>query len=177
MSTQKIILGIVIGLLAVAGVVGGIFAVRTTVRYLTHGRQPAGQPINLSVVNVTQDRVTATWTTNEEVLSLVQYGTTPSALNQTQSELSSTTNHRLIINQLEPDTKYFFKVQVGQEVFDDDGKPYTFTTETSSQVEFSEESFRQAFGSSDPEFDLNKDGIVNTHDFSLYLQQQGSKSE
>jgi hypothetical protein len=177
MNKQKILLGLVIFLLAAAGVVGGIVAVRQTVRYLSHGNQPAGQPLNLSTDAATPDRVTISWTTQDEVLSLIQYGTSSTQLNQTQSELSSTTSHRLVLNQLQPDTKYFYKIQVGQQIFDDQGQPYSFTTAPSPEktpIEFSEQTFRDAFGSSDPDLDINGDGIVNTFDYSLYLQQQSS---
>jgi chitodextrinase len=127
-----------------------------------------------------ESQATISWTTNEEVISLVQYGETPAVLNQTQTELSTSKNHQITLNELAPNTTYFYKIQVGSEVYDNNGQPWSFKTKVGTALQptnspapsvFTEENFRQAFGSSTAEYDFNQDGVVGVLDFKLCLQQ------
>jgi hypothetical protein len=161
-------------MLLIGGVVIGILAVRQVTTYFSHAQTGTGNPQNISSRSVTGDQAIISWTTADEVISLVLYGTNPAALDQTQTELSSAKTHRITLSNLKPQTTYYYKVQVGQEIFDDSGNPWSFQTlaGADSPPRLSEAEFRQAYGTKDLKLDLNKDGVVNGFDYQLYLQQK-----
>jgi len=157
----------------IGGVVTGIFAVQQMTNYLSRASTDVGKPENVLSRVVGSDQAVISWTTSQEVISLVLYGTNPTSLNQTQTELSSVKTHRVSLNNLEPGRGYFYKIQVGQEVFDNEGQPWQFNTQKEDMpARLSEKEFRSAYGTSDLRFDLNKDGIVNGFDYQLYLKQK-----
>ncbi len=54
------------------------------------------------------------WTTNVPSSSVVKYGTDPNALTQTAQASWTSGTHRVTINNLQPNTKYYFQVQSAQ---------------------------------------------------------------
>src|SRR5437763_16108227 len=60
------------------------------------------------------------WTTNEGSSSVLHYGTDQNNMNQTaqqdyqKSQSSQGANHRVRVNNLQPGTNYYFKVDSGQ---------------------------------------------------------------
>jgi phosphodiesterase/alkaline phosphatase D-like protein len=54
------------------------------------------------------------WTTNVPSSSTVKYGTQPNHLNETAQAAWGQQTHRVTINNLQPNTKYFFQVQTAQ---------------------------------------------------------------
>ena len=171
---RKIIINTIIVVLLIGGIVTGILAVRQVTNYFSQAQTGTGKPESVASRSVTGDQAVISWTTGEEVISLVLYGTNPASLDQTQTELSSAKTHRITLSNLKPNTMYYFKVQVGQEVFDQGGQPWSFQTLAAADAppRLSEAEFRQAYGTTDLRFDLNKDGVVNGFDYQLYLKQK-----
>ncbi len=170
---RKILINLLIVALLIGGVVTGIFAIRQATNYFSRAQQGVGQPGGVSARVVSQEQVVISWTTQEEVISLILYGTGPTSLDKTQTELSSAKTHRVTLSGLKPDTTYYYKIQVGQEIFDQAGQPWQFATlPEDAAPKLSKEEFRAVYGTADLRFDYNKDGIVNGFDYQLYTEKQ-----
>lgn len=66
---------------------------------------------NITVSDMTDNTVTIDWTTNEQTISLVQYGTTTSYGSTANSSSSGTTTHSAVLINLVPDTAYHFRIK------------------------------------------------------------------
>ena len=130
-----------------------------------------------------------TWISNKESISKVEYGTTAASLVLMSAESSAMTTHNVSLTSLRPSTTYYFRIKVGDEVFDNGGIPYTFKTKadatllvsvtpTMPVVKTSDESIPKTATAveCDPKNDYNKDGIVNTMDLNLCKKDGGSVS-
>lgn len=169
---RKILINLLVVALLVGGIVTGIFAIRQATSYLSQAQTGLGQPDGVSSRVVSHDQAVISWTTQEEVISLILYGTGPTSLDKTQTELSSAKTHRITLTNLDPDTTYYYKIQVGQEIFDESGQPWTFSTpEMNETPKLSKDEFKKAYGTTDLRFDMNKDGAVNGVDYQLYLDE------
>ena len=140
----------------------------------------------------------------------VEYGTTPGSFLLRATETSPTTNHNVSLSPLLPETIYYFRIRVGEEIYDDNGAPYSFTTKEavakmpspgvspalplvsptvvisrptatptqnlspviSPTEKYTLDDFKKAFGTSNAEFDINKDGVVNSADWILYQERE-----
>jgi hypothetical protein len=154
--------------------------------YLTKASSPHdAQKIQASAITSTDAKIT--WESAVENQGLVRYSTDPSAFTQTDSsallfsvEAKPATNHEVKLTMLKPGQTYYYKVIVGEKVYDNANLPYTFNTLTSdaalgpnSLPTLDKNIFKQKFGTSDPLYDLNNDGVVNSKDYLLYLQRTG----
>ena len=144
------------------------------------GAQTTNKPENVQVTNITEQTATITWTTQKATQGLVSYGISPTNLTLIQPESAPAINHQVNLAGLLPGSNYFFVIKVGDETFDNNGQPYTFTTKPrevtptpspTPAVSLTEEGLEAAMGTSNPTYDLNKDGIVNTLDLLLFRQQ------
>jgi phosphodiesterase/alkaline phosphatase D-like protein len=170
---KQLVVNVLIVFLLVGGVIGGIFAVQQATNYLSRAQEDVGQPKNLSTRVLSADQAIVSWSTDEEVISLVLYGTGPTSLVEAQTELSSAKTHMVTLTNLKAETNYYFKIQVGQQVFDENGQPWQFSTSSAdSPGKLSEKECRNAYGTNDSRFDMNKDGVVNGFDCKLYLEQR-----
>ena len=127
-----------------------------------------------------------TWISNKESISKVEYGTTAASLVLMSAESSAMTNHNISLTSLRPSTTYYFRIRVGEEIFDNGGIPYTFKTKadtsllvvsvtpTVSVVKSSDDTTKTV--ECDPKIDYNKDGIVNSIDLGLCKKEGGSVS-
>ncbi len=156
------------------------------------------QPKNIRLEEVNPTTATISWTTKEPAYGFVSYGETMS-LGSTVQTGEKATVHTATLPNLSAGTTYYYKVGVGEEVFDNEGVPYSFTTpkETASKktaeptteeelpkssfeesattpesvTTKTEEDYRQAIGKGDPEYDLNGDGVVNSLDILLFRKE------
>jgi len=149
------------------------------------GAQKSDRPENVQIKNITNQTATLTWTTSKASQGFISYGISPTNLSLIQSENAPTTNHQVNLTGLLPETNYFFVINVGEKTFDNNGQPYTFKTQPKETKEkplapsptptvsasLSEEKLKATMGTSNPLYDLNKDGIVNTLDLLLFRQQ------
>lgn len=136
-------------------------------------------PENVSVWQISADGATISWITTGPVQGEVNYGLKPDALQFFKQEDKSTLNHVVKLEGLLPATKYFFVIKVGEQTFDENGQPYSFTTRpkqptsaaSPTPAPLSEEGLIKAIGTNDLQYDLNQDGVVNTLDLELLRQK------
>ncbi len=178
MDKRKIflIIGILILLISVPA---AVFILRQQTIFRL-GAQVQNKPESVNVSNITEQTATITWTTQKAVQSLVSYGLSPTNLTLIQPEAAPAINHQINLTGLLPGSNYFFVIKAGDKTFDNNGQPYTFTTKPKEVLptpsptptaSLTEEGLEAAMGTSNPVYDLNKDGIVNTLDLLLFRQQ------
>lgn len=218
MKNKKTIIVIVALVLAVGLIVGLVLGM-DKVKNLFGQASGQQQPQGVRVTNVTANAATIVWQTAIPVISQIEYGTTPGSFLLRSAETNQTANHNLTLSPLLPETIYYFRIRVGDQIYDNNGAPYSFTTKAAAEVispsptpssllptttpseepavisptpkttpqpsptvtgqttspdkedKYTLGDFVEKFGTSDPEFDINKDGVVNSQDWSLYQQQ------
>jgi len=209
MKNKKTILmagGGILAIVVVGIVVWQMGAIRTFFGEATGGAKPQG----VRVANISANSAAISWQTTEPVVGQVEYGTTPGSFLLRATETSPTTNHNVSLSPLLPETIYYFRIRVGEEIYDDNGAPYSFTTKEavakmpspgvspalplvsptvvisrptatptqnlspviSPTEKYTLDDFKKAFGTSNAEFDINKDGVVNSADWALYQEQE-----
>jgi len=198
--------GGILAIVVVGIVVWQMGAIRTFFGEATGGAKPQG----VRVANISANSATISWQTAEPVVGQVEYGTTPGSFLLRATETSPTTNHNISLSPLLPETIYYFRIRVGEEIYDDNGAPYSFTTKEavakmpspgvsptlplvsptvvisrptvtptqnlspviSPTEKYTLDDFQKVFGTSNAEFDINKDGVVNSADWILYQEQE-----
>jgi hypothetical protein len=85
-------------------------------------------PRDVVVGNITNTTVKVNWTTGKENQGVIEYGTSPTALNFYAPETKSTDTHAVDLTLLSPNTTYYFQVRIGDKKYDNAGVPWTFTT-------------------------------------------------
>ncbi|GIW62789.1 MAG: hypothetical protein KatS3mg090_0615 [Patescibacteria group bacterium] len=125
----KKIVRIVIGIIAVLIALGVVFFV------YTGGFTQAGdqKPTDVVIANITEGSAQITWKTAVAVQAVVEYGTTPTALNFFAPETEKTTDHKVDLTLLSPETTYYFQIRVGDTIYDNAGVPWSFTTRSKTQ--------------------------------------------
>lgn len=117
----KKILAIIIGIAIFIGLVVGYFAIFGT-------RAADFEPRDVIISNIEKNSVRATWATGVDTQGVVEYGTTPTALNFFAPEATKTKTHTIDLTLLSPNTTYYFDIRVGETKYDNGGVPWTFTT-------------------------------------------------
>ncbi|MEK7177266.1 MAG: fibronectin type III domain-containing protein [Patescibacteria group bacterium] len=117
----KKVAAIVVGIAVFALLVFGYFAIFGT-------RAADFEPRDVIVSNIEKNSVRATWATGVDSQGVVEYGTTPTALNFFAPEATKTKTHSIDLTLLSPNTTYYFDVRVGDTKYDNGGVPWTFTT-------------------------------------------------
>ncbi len=90
------------------------------------------EPRDVIIGTVTQNSANISWSTGVVTQGVVEYGTSPTALNFFAPDQAATQNHSIDLTLLSPTTTYYFQIRVGQNKFDNGGVPWTFTTKGSS---------------------------------------------
>jgi len=85
-------------------------------------------PQNVVISDQTQNSAKIVWTTDTDVLSMVEYGTSPNSLTFKAPETEKTKNHSVELTLLSPNTTYYYQISVDSKKFDNGGIPWTFTT-------------------------------------------------
>ena len=117
----KKVSAIVIGIVIFVVLVFGYFTIFGT-------RAADFEPRDVIVSNIEKNSVRATWATGVDSQGVVEYGTTPTALNFFAPEATKTKTHSIDLTLLSPNTTYYFDVRVGDTKYDNGGVPWTFTT-------------------------------------------------
>ncbi len=86
------------------------------------------EPRDVVVSNIEKNSVRASWATGVDTQGVVEYGTTPTALNFFAPEATKGKTHTLDLTLLSPNTTYYFDIRVGDKKYDNGGVPWTFTT-------------------------------------------------
>lgn len=171
---KKLFLIIVIIILLLGIPVGVVVVVRPTSFPLK-----ATTPVTVEDVMVsglTFSSATITWTTSVPAIGEINYGLTP-PVTFSQKEKAAVTNHLVILTELKEGAKYYFVIKIGDQLFDQNGQPYTFATKAKTAPTplptspSDEEALYQAMEVYDPLYDLNHDGVVNTLDLELFRRR------
>lgn len=86
------------------------------------------EPTDVVVSNIEKNSVRLSWATGVDTQAVVEYGTSPTALNFFSPEATKEKSHSLELNLLSPSTTYYFDIRIGDKKFDNGGVPWTFTT-------------------------------------------------
>lgn len=86
------------------------------------------EPRDVIVSEIGQNTAKVTWSTGEEAQAVIEYGTTPTALNFFSPEAQAVKSHSVDLTLLTPATTYYFQIRIGENKFDNGGVPWTFTT-------------------------------------------------
>jgi len=116
-KTAAIIIGIVIFI----GLVVGYFTIFGT-------RAADYEPRDVIISNIEKNSVRTSWATGVDTQGVVEYGTTPTALNFFAPEATKDKTHSLDLTLLSPNTTYYFDIRIGDKKYDNGGVPWTFTT-------------------------------------------------
>jgi len=94
------------------------------------------EPRDVVISDVTQNSTKVSWSTGIETQGVIEYGTSPTALNFFAPESSRSKSHEQELTLLSPNTTYYFQIRVGDNKYDNGGVPWTFTTRSteSSQI-------------------------------------------
>jgi len=110
-----IVVAVILGIMALN--MGGVFT-----------RASDMEPRDVVIFDISQNTAKVSWTTGIETQGVIEYGTTPTALNFFAPEATRTKNHLVELTLLSPQTTYYFQIRIGDKKYDNGGVPWTFTT-------------------------------------------------
>ena len=176
LNVKTIVILVILLVVIVLGVIG-IKTVQTFMSGATSDVEPSGVAAISS-----EDGKTATvsWISEKAAISKIEYGTTAASLVLMAVESDSTTNHKISLTSLRPNTTYYYRIRIGEDVFDNSGIPYSFKTKgeiaTVTPIISSTPLVPSvAIGNEcKNNVDYNKDGITNSMDL-LSCRKQGGK--
>lgn len=125
-SIVKKIAAVVVGIMVFAGLVYGYFTIFSS-------RASDTTPSDVIISNIEKNSVKVVWTTGVESQGVIEYGTTPTALNFFAPETAKTKAHSVDLTLLSPNTTYYFDIRVGDSKFDNGGVPWNFTTKSTDE--------------------------------------------
>jgi hypothetical protein len=88
------------------------------------------EPRDVVVSNIEKNSVRLSWATGVDTQGVVEYGTTPTALNFFAPEAAKVKTHSQDLTLLSPNTSYYFDIRIGDQKYDNGGVPWTFTTKS-----------------------------------------------
>jgi len=170
-SIKTIIIIVILLLVGVLGVLG----VNTARTYLSGASADLAPTNVLGKGNDDGKSATITWTTEKEAMGVVEYGTTPASLLLRAPESSQSTNHSIVLTPLKAGTNYYFRIRVGEDVFDNNGIPYSFKTKaalveptqipTMAVLPTVKVASESGVTGCNRTTDYNKDGVINSLDY------------
>lgn len=182
-SIKTIIIIVILLLVGVLGVLG----VNTARTYLSGASADLVPKNVLGKGNEDGKSGTITWTTDKETMGVVEYGTTPASLLLRAPESSQSTSHSVVLSPLKAGTNYYFRIRVGEDVFDNNGIPYSFKTlaavveptQIPTVVLLPTVAVASKSGTTvcDRVTDYNKDGVVNSLDYVFCLKNNPTESK
>ncbi len=179
-SIKTVIVLVILVLVGVLAVLG-VGAVQT---YMSGAA--AGSDAKNVIANPNSDGKSASvaWSTDKSVQGVVEYGTSPASLLLRSLEADPTTDHKVSLSPLKPNTSYYFRIRIGDQVYDNSGIPYSFKTKpgdavpTMAVVPTPSIALIPTTGTTlvsgcDHTTDYNHDGVVNSIDFINCLKNGG----
>jgi hypothetical protein len=97
---------------------------------------PASEPKNVQITNISDSSFTVIYTTDDSVIGTLTYGQEPDQLNSIgldeRDQLSQKVNkynvHSITLNNLTPDTTYYFAINSGSKTIKNNEEPFSVTT-------------------------------------------------
>ena len=86
------------------------------------------EPRDVIISGILQNTAKITWSSGIETQGIVEYGTSPTALNFYAPEVQAVKSHVIDLTLLSPNTTYYFDIRIGEKKYDNGGVPWTFTT-------------------------------------------------
>jgi hypothetical protein len=173
-SLKTIIIGVILLLVGVLGVLG----INTAKTYLSGASADTVPKSILGKSSEDGKSAVVTWISDKATVGVVEYGTTPASLLLRAPESDQSTSHSVNLSPLKAGTNYYFRIRVGEEVYDNDGIPYSFKTVaavvTPTQMPTPTVMLvpTVAAGSCDHTTDYNKDKTVNSLDYIYCLKNK-----
>ena len=96
-------------------------------------RASDSEPRDVVISNILQNTAKIGWATGIDTQGVIEYGTSPTALNFYAPEIQSAKIHSLELTLLSPNTTYYFNVRIGDKKYDNGGVPWTFTTKSTEK--------------------------------------------
>lgn len=184
---------IVLAVLIMVGVLS-VLGVQTAKTYLS-GAASGTEPKNVvGSPNADGKSAVVSWLSDKPSMGVVEYGTTPASLLLRAVETEAVTDHKVTLTPLKSGVNYYFRIRVGEDVFDNNGIPYTFKTNADAastgeevQPEVQPTSApvmdgavtpvpAQSAGVCNRTTDYNGDGVINSLDF-MSCQKGNSSTE
>lgn len=166
-NIKSIIIVVILLLVGVLGVLG-INTARTYMSGASAGNEPKGV---VATPDASGKSAIIKWSSDKATMGIVEYGTTPASLLLRAIESSETMNHQVSISPLKPGVSYYFRIRVGEEIYDNNGIPYSFKTNEGEEVMPSAAPTIAkavptvaAVSTCQPGVDYNNDGKVNSLD-------------
>ena len=92
------------------------------------------KPADVVVANITQNSAKVTWSSAIETQGVIEYGTSPTALNFFAPESQKTKDHSVDLTLLSQNTTYYLDIRIGDKKYDNEGIPWSFTTKSTAQT-------------------------------------------
>ena len=126
-----------------------------------------------------------TWNTEKPVQGVVLYGASPAALLLSAPETESATDHSVKLTSLRADQVYYFRIEVGEEMFDNSGIPWSFKTSgnktlptpTSGSEPTLAVTRAPETGGCNHTTDYNHDGVINSIDYINCVKSGGGEAK
>ncbi len=122
-KTLKTIIIVLILFLTGIGAIFGINAAKTYLSGAAAGEDPQNVKVQADVASVT-----ISWQSEKEIMGVVEYGANQASLMLRAIETQQSTTHRVVLSPLKEATTYYFRIKVGETIYDNDGIPYSFKT-------------------------------------------------
>jgi hypothetical protein len=122
-----------IGLKKIAAILIGLilFVLIVILGFQIFGTRAADvEPRDVVIADISQNSASVSWTTGVETQAVIEYGTSPTALNFFAPEATRTKNHKIELSLLSPATTYYFQIRISDKKYDNGGVPWTFTTKS-----------------------------------------------
>jgi hypothetical protein len=100
-------------------------------------RASSQAPVDVIVTKITTQSASINWTTDEETQGTIEYGTSATQLTFFSPEPIKTQTHSVDLTLLTPGTTHFFVIRIGDQVYDNAGVPWSFTTKADTTKEAS----------------------------------------
>jgi hypothetical protein len=88
-------------------------------------------PRDVVVSDITQNSAKVAWSTGQDTQGVIEYGTSPTALNFFAPEALKSKNHSVDLTLLSPSTTYYFQIRVADQKYDNGGVPWQYVTKSS----------------------------------------------
>jgi len=115
----------------------GIFSLAALLGFrILSSRAALSKAENVTISDVSQNTARISWSTQTGTIGAIKYGTSEGALNFYAPETvsSPTQNHSVELSLLSPGSVYYFQVQIGDEIFDNGGVSWTFSTKAKDEA-------------------------------------------